>query len=163
MGRTYYTVPWAMVADADGKLWLRRSFPLFDKPEQATVTMRVELHEDGYHVWPVKGEQYVPDGTGTDLPVAVLEGQLSGEETARARQKGKNRMKVMRQSRVSVEMDGKEAESLSDDVSTVLTAVTMLSNEHRARLYDTGVIDRVSAFVRSLRFPQEEVKGDDQK
>jgi hypothetical protein len=73
-GRTYYTVPWAMRADTDGRLWLYPGH-MADVRRCGTVEMRVELREDGYHVWPVPGKVYAPGAAGGDLvPVAVLEG-----------------------------------------------------------------------------------------
>jgi hypothetical protein len=79
-GCTYYTVPWAMWADAEGLLWLHPDYTTETAPH-GTLSMRLELREDGYHVWPVKGHAYRPQAepgyVGTPsrpfIPVAVLE------------------------------------------------------------------------------------------
>jgi hypothetical protein len=75
-GRPYWTVPWAMLADEDGRLWLRPGYTAWDRPG-GTARMRMELREDGYHVWPVPGETYTPEALGSQqfMPVAVLEGE----------------------------------------------------------------------------------------
>jgi hypothetical protein len=80
-GGTCYTVPWAMWADQDELLWLHPDYPVTVRP-LGTSSMRVELHDDGYHVWPVRDHPYNPrDGSGyvgspsqQFIPVAALEG-----------------------------------------------------------------------------------------
>lgn len=76
-GQVRYTVPWAMKADLDGALWLRPDYLASERPG-GTVEMRIERRGDGYHVWPVPGYRYSPDGAhpagGPYIPVAVLEG-----------------------------------------------------------------------------------------
>jgi len=76
-GRPYYTVPWAMQADENGALWLRRGYTAWDCPG-GTAQMRVERRDDGYHVWPVPGERYAPEALHGQrfISVAVLEGKL---------------------------------------------------------------------------------------
>jgi hypothetical protein len=77
--RTYYTVPWAMWADAGRLLWLHPDYTVKDHPG-GTLQMRIELRDDGYHVWPPRGESYNPQqdhgyfgGTSQPfIPVAVL-------------------------------------------------------------------------------------------
>lgn len=49
-GRIYYTVPWAMRADREGRLWLNSEFPLRVNSFGA-FSMRFERRDDGYHVW----------------------------------------------------------------------------------------------------------------
>jgi hypothetical protein len=76
-GRPYYTVPWAMRADEDGGLWLAPDYTVWGRPG-GTASMRIELREDGYHVWPVRREEYPPAGDAPEkslVPVAVLEGE----------------------------------------------------------------------------------------
>ncbi|HEY5988233.1 MAG TPA: hypothetical protein VIV12_17935 [Streptosporangiaceae bacterium] len=79
-GQTLYTVPWAMRADEDRQLWLHPDFPTENAP-QGTVMMRVELRDDGYHVWPVSNHSYQPapavfagKTSQPFIPVAVLHG-----------------------------------------------------------------------------------------
>jgi hypothetical protein len=76
-GRTYWTVPWAMQADEDGRMWLRPGYTAWKCPG-GTAAMRIELREDGHHVWPVRHHGYTlePLGTQQFIPVAVLEGEL---------------------------------------------------------------------------------------
>lgn len=54
-----YTMPWAMWADSEHKLWLHPDYPVYGAPG-GTVQMRVELRDGGYHVWPPEGEVYAP-------------------------------------------------------------------------------------------------------
>lgn len=80
-GRTYYTVPWAMWSDTEGRLWLHPDYTTATAP-QGTMAMRLELHADGYHAWPVKGHAYRPKanpgycGSPSQpfIPVAAIEG-----------------------------------------------------------------------------------------
>lgn len=79
-GRAYYTVPWAMWADADRLLWLHPDYPAESSPG-GTVQMRIELRDDGYHVWPPSDASHKPQersgfvgGTSQPfIPVAMLE------------------------------------------------------------------------------------------
>ena len=57
--RTYYTVPWAMSVNEDWECNLHPDYPAVDV-RFGTAQMRVELHEDGYHVWPVPRHRYSP-------------------------------------------------------------------------------------------------------
>ena len=50
LGAAGYTVPWAMEVDNDRNCWLHPKYPVDDQPH-GTAEMRVELREDGYHVW----------------------------------------------------------------------------------------------------------------
>lgn len=78
-GEACYTTPWAMWADSERRLWLHPRYPAISCPG-GTVRMRVELHEDGYHVWAVPGETYDPQHENgyaggdsiTFLPVTAL-------------------------------------------------------------------------------------------
>jgi hypothetical protein len=78
-GCAYYTVPWAMWVDADRMLWLHPDYPAESAPD-GTVQMRIELRDDGYHVWPPGDKPYRPQqehgylgGTSQPfIPVAVL-------------------------------------------------------------------------------------------
>jgi hypothetical protein len=80
-GRTYFTVPWAMWADTDELLWLHPDYEATTQP-RGTSSMRVELRDDGYHVWPARGRGYRPQvepgyvGPTSQpfIPVAALEG-----------------------------------------------------------------------------------------
>jgi hypothetical protein len=77
-GRTYYTVPWAMRADTEGRLWLYPGHTA-DVRRCGAVEMRVERREDGYHVWPAPGRDYAPGAvSGEFIPVAALEGTAGG-------------------------------------------------------------------------------------
>jgi hypothetical protein len=58
-GERGYTVPWAMWVDADRNCWLHPKYTIH-ADTCGTVQMRVELREDGYHVWLVPGEKYQP-------------------------------------------------------------------------------------------------------
>jgi hypothetical protein len=87
-GRPRYTVPWAMWADRDELLWLHPDYEVTSQP-MGTSSMRVELRDDGYHVWPVRGHGYKPQaeagyvGSPSQqfIPVAALEGtQTPGGE-----------------------------------------------------------------------------------
>lgn len=81
-GRTYHTVPWAMWASQDELLWLHPDYEVTTQP-CGTSSMRVELRDDGYHVWPVPGRGYRPQAEAgyvgapsqQFIPVAALEGQ----------------------------------------------------------------------------------------
>jgi len=84
-GRACYTVPWAMWSDMQGRLWLHPDYDTTTAPH-GTMSMRVELREDGYRVWPVRGHAYRPRAEpgyyGTPsrpfIPVAVIEGAPDG-------------------------------------------------------------------------------------
>lgn len=73
-GQTGYAVPWAMLADMDGKLWLKPEYDLRAEPA-GTCQMRVELRADGYHVTPAPGNTYQNERRWQKnlRPVAVLE------------------------------------------------------------------------------------------
>lgn len=58
-GDRRYVVPWAMWVDAERSCWLHPDYDTHDRCG-GTVQMRVELREDGYHVWPVAGHGYRP-------------------------------------------------------------------------------------------------------
>lgn len=75
-GRPYYAVPWAMQAGEDGRMWLRAGYTASAR-RGGTVRMRVERRPDGYHVWPVPGEEYAPGVTDGHqfVLVSVLEGE----------------------------------------------------------------------------------------
>jgi hypothetical protein len=76
-GRPYYAVPWAMRSDDGGRMWLNPRYTAHDRPG-GTASMRMELREDGYHVWPVPGEAYKPGTVNPQelVPVARLRGKL---------------------------------------------------------------------------------------
>lgn len=78
VGTSGYTVPWAMYADQDRKLWLDPGFT-FEERSGGTVQMRVTRTDEGFRVRHVPGETYEPgDGrssSGRDrLPVVELIG-----------------------------------------------------------------------------------------
>jgi len=83
-GQTRYTVPWAMWADHDELLWLHPDYEVTPRP-MGTSSMRLELRDDGYHVWPVRGHGYSPQaeagycGSASQsfIPVAALEGETA--------------------------------------------------------------------------------------
>jgi hypothetical protein len=60
-GQSAYTVPWAMWADQDRLLWLHPDYEVHARTG-GTVKMRIELREDGYHVWAPKSESWKPQG-----------------------------------------------------------------------------------------------------
>jgi hypothetical protein len=78
-GDVVYTVPWAMWVDQERRCWLHPKYTAHHSPG-GTVQMRVQLQEDGYHVWLVNDHRYSPSGrpgfmspTNTEyLPVAEL-------------------------------------------------------------------------------------------
>jgi hypothetical protein len=72
-----YTVPWAMRADKDGRMWLNLNYQAHGSPG-GTVSMRVERREDGYHVWPARHYGYALEAFDVRplMPVAALEGDL---------------------------------------------------------------------------------------
>jgi hypothetical protein len=79
-GEPRWTLPWAMWADAQRRLWLRSGYPAFtDRGSTATMRVRVDRDESDhgrrYVVWPDRQYRYSPGGgssDGTDLPVAEL-------------------------------------------------------------------------------------------
>lgn len=77
VGLTAYTVPWAMYADQDRKLWLNPDFTFEGRPG-GTVQMRITRADEGFRVDYVPGETYEPNGgraTNKDgLPVIELTG-----------------------------------------------------------------------------------------
>ena len=83
-GRPCYTTPWAMWADTEELLWLHPDYEVTAQP-LGTSCMRVELRDDGYHVWPVHGRGYRPQaeagyaGSASQpfIPVAGIEGARS--------------------------------------------------------------------------------------
>ena len=48
-GETLYTVPWALVVDEDGEIWLRGEFAVSEEPG-GTVQMQVHREPGGYKV-----------------------------------------------------------------------------------------------------------------
>lgn len=58
-GESAYMVPWGMWVDNERHCWLHPGYTTHKRPG-GTVEMRVELREDGYHVWPVRGHKYQP-------------------------------------------------------------------------------------------------------
>lgn len=58
-GQVAYIVPWGMWVDSERHCWLHPKYTVFDVPK-GTVQMRVELSEDGYHVWPPVGYTWQP-------------------------------------------------------------------------------------------------------
>lgn len=57
IGETGWTVPWAMWVDRQRRCWLNPGF-LAESDPGGTVEMKVELRDDGYHVWPPRGTRY---------------------------------------------------------------------------------------------------------
>lgn len=53
-GEVAYTVPWAMWVDTQRRCWLHPKYTTHETPH-GTVEMRIELRQDGYHVWPPAG------------------------------------------------------------------------------------------------------------
>lgn len=78
-GDTRWTLPWAMWVDRDRRCWLHPEYPA-DLNPGGTVSMRIELHPDGYHVWPPADQRYslqdepgyVSPADTEYLPVAML-------------------------------------------------------------------------------------------
>ena len=91
-GRARYTVPWAMRADDEGRMWLHPDYGTTSQA-QGTSSMRIELRGDGYHVWPPPGESYAPQAeagyVGTPsrpfLPVAAVSGPATRNLAERKR------------------------------------------------------------------------------
>jgi hypothetical protein len=71
LGDVGYTPPWGMWVDNDRNCWLHPKYSLAEQP-QGTSEMRVELREDGYHVW-------AP--TGKTWPLVDKPGFASSEDT----------------------------------------------------------------------------------
>ena len=79
LGAVGYTVPWAMEVDYDRNCWLHPKHTL-NQESRGTAEMRVELREDGYHVWAPSGYTWelrnVLKGMSPEvtlyIPVAVL-------------------------------------------------------------------------------------------
>jgi hypothetical protein len=84
VGMTAYTVPWAMYADQDRKLWLDPNFT-FERKSGGTVQMRVTRLDEGFRVGYVPGETYEPgNGRASDkdgLPVVALTGAPEADDT----------------------------------------------------------------------------------
>ena len=78
-GQSAYTLPWGMWVDTERHCWLHPKYPISDKPH-GTREMRIELKEDGYHVWTPPGETWSPQrepgfispADTQYIPVAVL-------------------------------------------------------------------------------------------
>lgn len=144
-GKTYYTVPWALMADQEEKLWLKRGYALHNS-NGGTVQMRVELHEDGYHVWPVPGRRYAPGNIALQvLPVAVLE---DGKPEQSEEGEG---MQVKSEVKYTVELDTAEAGKLTRSLGRVLAALPKIPSEDYSRLQDLGDVDRLFALKVALR------------
>lgn len=84
VGVTAYTVPWAMYADQDRKLWLDPNFT-FERRPGGTVQMCVTRIDEGFRVGYVPGETYEP-GNGRasskdGLPVVELTGAPDADGT----------------------------------------------------------------------------------
>jgi hypothetical protein len=75
-GRTYFAVPWAMHADQDSLLWLDQGEEVH-ACASGTASMRIELRDDGVHVWAdaehrsLRPSNLMPSRQW--VPVAVLE------------------------------------------------------------------------------------------
>ena len=77
VGETRYTVPWAMWADEERRLWLIPGHSTEDRPG-GTVQMRITRVEEGFRVLRAPGHVYdVGSGSGSGkadrLPVVELE------------------------------------------------------------------------------------------
>ncbi|MEU2403465.1 hypothetical protein ABZ609_03935 [Streptomyces rubiginosohelvolus] len=72
VGESAFTLPWAMWADEDRRLWLSADYPA-DEEAAGTVRMRITRTPDGFQVWPVRDHEYHP-GSNRDggLPVTEL-------------------------------------------------------------------------------------------
>ena len=58
-GQVAYMVPWGMWVDNERACWLHPKYTIYAQPG-GTVVMRVELRQDGYHVWPTSDHKYSP-------------------------------------------------------------------------------------------------------
>jgi hypothetical protein len=56
-GQAAYMVPWGMWVDRDRHCWLHPKYTI-SSHLGGTFEMRIELREDGYHVWPPQGETW---------------------------------------------------------------------------------------------------------
>jgi hypothetical protein len=57
-GQVAYMVPWGMWVDSERHCWLHPKYPIRTQPG-GTAAMRIELREDGFHVWPT-AHRYSP-------------------------------------------------------------------------------------------------------
>lgn len=70
-GESAWVTPWAMDVDADRRCTLRPGYSIHDQPG-GTVCMRIERHQEGFHVWVPRNTTWTT-GSGMDgLPVAEL-------------------------------------------------------------------------------------------
>jgi hypothetical protein len=58
-GDTAYTAPWAMWVDTERNCWLHPKYKVMPAP-RGSVRMRIELREDGYHIWAPPAERWSP-------------------------------------------------------------------------------------------------------
>jgi hypothetical protein len=58
-GQVAYTVPWGMWVDSARHCWLHPRYPIYNHPGGASQ-IRIELKEDGYHVWAPRGTTWSP-------------------------------------------------------------------------------------------------------
>lgn len=77
-GDTGYTLPWAMWADEDRKMWMNPKYPISKTPT-GTTQMAIERTEDGVNVFLStlpKGYKYTPSESSwpKELPVRLVEG-----------------------------------------------------------------------------------------
>jgi hypothetical protein len=70
IGQTFYVVPWAMTVDHEYRCWLSLTHTPHDAPG-GTVQMRVQLQEDGWHVWLARDYRYRLAATPVDLTPVV--------------------------------------------------------------------------------------------
>ncbi|MFE4666181.1 caspase domain-containing protein [Streptomyces sp. NPDC056716] len=75
-GTVAYTLPWAMWADENRRLWLHPDYPADEEPG-GTVEMKILRVPGGFHVWPPPDHHYQPGppafvGAHGKLPVLKL-------------------------------------------------------------------------------------------
>jgi hypothetical protein len=59
IGEVGYTTPWGMWVDDDRNCWLHPKYSVEPAP-QGTLEMRIQLLDDGFHVWVPPGKTWVP-------------------------------------------------------------------------------------------------------
>jgi hypothetical protein len=80
-GDTGYTVPWAMWADKNRKLWINRKYTIHDTPG-GTVALKIKMLRGGIvqvYSYSIGKHKYTPgesswDHTGVGLPVQLVNG-----------------------------------------------------------------------------------------
>jgi len=59
VGDSGFIVPWGMWVDTQRHCWLHPKYPIHTSA-CGTTRMRIELRQDGFHVWPPEDETWQP-------------------------------------------------------------------------------------------------------